>query len=65
MRKREFGQVVKNSSILPERDVDGVVTVRRMVQYTYEQEVGAEEKSQPVVLLGVGRYKIRTRAVRN
>ena len=35
------------------REVDGVVTVRRMVQHTDEQEVGTEGKSQAEVLLGV------------
>ena len=51
--------------MLSERDVDGVVTVRRMVQHTDYQEVGAEAKSQPAVPLGVGRWKISARAVRN
>ena len=36
-----------------ERDVDGVVTVWRMVQHIDKQEVGAEEKSQPKGLLWV------------
>ena len=34
-------------------------------QHTDEQEVAAEGKSQPEVLLGVGRWKINTTAVRN
>ena len=50
-----------------ERDVDGVIciTVRGTVQHTDEQDVGAKGKSQPEVLLGVGRCKSSTMTVRN
>ena len=51
--------------MLSERDVDGVVTLRRTFQHIDEQEMGEEGKSQPEVLLCVGRCKIGTRAVRN
>ena len=51
--------------MLAERDTDYVITVWRMVHHTDEQEVGAEGKLQPEVLLGVGRCKVSTRAVGN
>ena len=38
--------------------VEEVVTVRGTVQHKNKQEVGAEEKSLPEVLLGNGRCKI-------
>ena len=47
-----------------ERDVDGVITIRRTAQHTDKQEVGAEGMSQPEVLLGVGRCKSQTWRVR-
>ena len=46
--------MVKSLSILS--DVNGVVTVRRMVQNADEQEVGAEGTSQHEVFLGVGSF---------
>ena len=50
--------------MLSERDVDGVITVKRTVQHTEEQEVEVEGKSQPEVLLGAWRCNFSTRAVR-
>ena len=47
------------------REVDGVVTVKGRVQHTDKQELGVEGKSQPKVLLVVGRCKISTCTVRN
>ena len=43
----------------------GVVTIWRTVQHTDKQEVGAEGKSQPKVLLMVGRCKVSGRVVGN
>ena len=43
--------MVTSRSLLAERDANGVVTVRRMVQHT-DKEVGVEGKSQSKVFLG-------------
>ena len=45
--------------------MDGVVTVRRMVQHTDNEEVGVEGKSQPKIIFGFGRCKIISQIVRN
>ena len=50
--------MVKSWFMSSERDIYGVITVWRILQHTDKQEVEAEEKLQPKVLLGVGRYKI-------
>ena len=57
MRKREVGCLRECFVCVAERDVEGVVTVKWMFQHTDEQDEGAERKSQPEVLLEVGKCK--------
>ena len=57
MRKRELGCRRECFVCVAERDGEGVVTVKWMFQHTDEQDEGAEGKSQPEVLLEVGKCK--------
>ena len=50
--------------VVYERDLVGVITVERTVPHTDKHKVGVEAKSQPEVLLGVGRWKSSTQRVR-
>ena len=57
-----YGKFIR---VIFERDVVGVITVGRTVPHTDKHKVGVEAKSQPEVLLGVGRCKSSTQRVRN
>ena len=57
--------MVKSWPTLSERDADGVITIWKMVQHTDKEEVGAEGKSKPEVLLGCRRCKSCARTVRD